>query len=123
MEDRSTVQAIGADGKPKGEPVAFDAKHPSDEARKLVAGVIADAFALEPSTAAGRIPQRVVDELKHCRTRAKDFAQAYSEAIKAQAQKYAIKPGALKRYVNALEADKLEELDGETEDLTRLIEG
>ena len=52
---------------------------------------------------------------------AKDHSQAFADAVKAQAQKYGIKPGALKRYVVALEDDKLDELDAETDDLGRLI--
>ena len=77
-------------------------------------------FALEPS-APGVVPQRVIDELVRARTVAKDHAEAYSGAVTAQAEHYKIKAGALKRYVAALQADKLEELDRETDDLERLI--
>ena len=77
-------------------------------------------FMLEPSEP-GIVPERVIAELRQARTIAKDHAQAFSDAVTAQATKYQIKPGALKRYVCALEADKLEELDAETDDLDRLI--
>lgn len=78
-------------------------------------------FALEPSAEPGHVPERVIDELRQARTTAKDYAQAFADAVKAQAEKYRVKPGALRRYVTALEADKLEELDAETDDLDRLI--
>lgn len=79
-------------------------------------------FALEPSEPeGGRIPWSVIDELRHARAIAKDYVQGYSDAAKAQAEKYKLKPSALKRYIAALEDDKLDDLDAETNDLEKLI--
>jgi len=77
-------------------------------------------FALE-SGEPGVVPERVISELRRSRANAKDYAQAFSDAVTAQATKYSIKPGALKRYIVALEADKVDELDAETDDLERLL--
>lgn len=77
-------------------------------------------FDLETITP-GIVPQRVIDALCDARTTAKDYAEAYNGAIVAQAEKYKIQPGALKRFINAKEADALEKLDKETDDLERLI--
>lgn len=79
-----------------------------------------EAFALEPPEP-GKVPDRVIDELRRARTVAKDHAQAFSDCIKAQAEKYSVKPGALKRYIVALCDDKVEEVENETDDLQRLI--
>lgn len=78
-------------------------------------------FNLEPDAPAGKVPQRVVDELVRCRTEAKDYAQAYTDAIKAQAEKHKLKPSALKKYVNAIEADKREDLRKEVDDVEKLL--
>ena len=80
-----------------------------------------DEFELEPSVPPGEIPQATIDELRECRRRAKDFAQAFSEAVKAQAEKYGIAPGALRKYVCALEDDTVERVADETADLERLL--
>ena len=76
-------------------------------------------FNLEPSH--GTIPPRVVEELVSARTYAKDASEAFGDAIKAQAAKYQLKPAALRKYVAALEADKLDEAKVETEQLADLI--
>lgn len=78
-------------------------------------------FKLEPSEPDGNIPQRVIDELVESRRIAKDYAQGYADALKAQAEKYKLKPGALKRYVNAVEGNTLEDLDAEADDLAKLL--
>ena len=80
-----------------------------------------DEFELEPSTPVGEIPDKIITELRECRRRAKDFAQAFSEAVKAQAEKYGIAPGALRKYVCALEDDTVERVADETADLERLL--
>ena len=67
------------------------------------------------------IPPRVIDELCAARTTAKDYAEAYTGAVTAQAERYKIKPAALKRYIAAKEADKLDDLDAEMNDLEKLI--
>ena len=69
---------------------------------------MADEFALEPSPPDGTIPERVIDELRHARRIAKDYAQSFSDAVKAQAELRKIKPSALKRYIAALEDDTLD---------------
>lgn len=85
-------------------------------------GAEAPPFDLEPSDVpTGSIPERVIDELRHARSEAKDYAQAFGDAVKAQALKYGINAGALRRYVCALEADNLEAVDAETRDLEKLI--
>lgn len=55
-----------------------------------------EAFKLEPEKP-GKIPQRVIDELRHCYREAKDYTGALTDAIKNQAEKHKIKPGALQR--------------------------
>lgn len=78
-------------------------------------------FALEPDTP-GIVPQRVVDELRRCYREAKDYAQALGDAIKAQAEKHSVEPGALRKYIAALESDDIEDTRREIDDLRRLIE-
>lgn len=76
------------------------------------------AFAVVP----GQVPQPAIDELRQaCRT-ASDFSAAFREACTAQAEKYKIKPKALRRYIVALEGDKLADAEKEAEDLQALIE-
>lgn len=107
MNDRTKVTITSADAK------ALLAKMSSeDEAR-------APDFALEPSD--GNIPPRVIDALCAARTTAKDYAEAYSGAVTAQAEKYKLRPAALKRFINAREADKMDDLDAELNDLEKLI--
>ena len=79
-------------------------------------------FQLEPEKP-GNVPPRVIEELRHCYREAKDYSLALSEAMKAQAEKHKIKPGALRRYIAALEGDKLDEAKAEAADLERLIAG
>lgn len=79
----------------------------------------AETFALEPSD--GNIPPRVIDELCAARTTAKDYAEAYTAAVTGQAERYKINPAALKRFINAKTADKLDDLDAELNDLEKLI--
>ena len=78
-----------------------------------------DDFNLEPSD--GNIPERVIDELCAARTTAKDYAEAYNGAVTAQAERYKLKPGALKRFIAAKEADKMADLNAEMSDLEKLI--
>lgn len=80
-----------------------------------------DEFALEPSVPRGEIPERVIGELRTARRTAKDYARAYSDAAKAQAGKYGVNERALKRFIAALEDDKVGELDAEAQALERLI--
>lgn len=79
-------------------------------------------FALEPDVEPGTVPAPVIYELRRCYREAKDYAGALSDAMKAQAEKFKIKPGALKRYIAALEGDKIDEARTEAEQLERLIE-
>ena len=80
-----------------------------------------DDFALEPDVENGKLPERVVDELVHCRTIAKDYAQAYSDAAKAQAERYGIPVGAVKRYIAWLADDKMADGRNEVDALERLM--
>jgi hypothetical protein len=85
-------------------------------------GQLKPDFALESPPQPGVIPERVIAELRRARATAKDYATAYSEAAKAQAEKHGIRPRALKAYIAALEDDSLAELDAETQDLERLLD-
>ena len=78
-------------------------------------------FELEPSPPDGNIPERVIDELRQAYAIAKDHTQSYSDAAKAQAEKFKIKPGALKKYIAALENDSIDDLGDELHDIERLI--
>lgn len=75
------------------------------------------AFTIVP----GQVPQPVIDELREACRRASDFSASFGEACNAQAEKYKIKPKALRRYVVALEGDKLRDVEKEAEDLQALI--
>lgn len=77
-------------------------------------------FALEPSVEPGRVPERVIAQLRYACAVAKDHAQAFGDAVDAQAKKYAVNKSALKRYVKALEGDTLPELDAEAEAILAL---
>ena len=78
-------------------------------------------FELEPSVPEAGVPEPVLDELVNAKTVAKDYAQAFADACKAQAEKYGVKISALKRYVTAREADHLEEAAAEAADVLKLI--
>jgi hypothetical protein len=78
-------------------------------------------FNLEPPLEPGHIPPRVVDELRHVYRVAKDYAGAFGDSVKAQAEKHKIAPGALRKYIAALEGDKLSEAAKEADDLARLL--
>jgi hypothetical protein len=80
-----------------------------------------EVFALEPSEP-GVVPPRVIEELRRGFREAKDYADAFGEAVKAQAEKHGIKLKALRRYIAALESDKLDEEAAVAADLERLIE-
>jgi hypothetical protein len=77
-------------------------------------------FSLEPSEP-GTVPARVIDELRRAYREATDYAGAFGDAVKAQAEKYMINAKALRRYIAALEGDKLDEAAEEAADLERLI--
>lgn len=79
-------------------------------------------FTLEPDVHPGTVPPRVIDELRHCFRIARDHTKAYGDALVAQAEKFKVKPGALRRYIAAVEGDKLEDVERENDDLARLIE-
>ena len=117
FDDRTTVEVMHSDGTKSGPmPLGTFAA-----AAELVAPGPPD-FALEPSEH-GTVPERIISELRSGRARAKDATQAYSDACKAQAERYGIKPAALKRYIAALEDDKVDEAAAEAADLERLIDG
>lgn len=80
-----------------------------------------DDFALESGLPKGEIPDRIVQELVRCREIAKDYAQGYSDAVKAQAEKHGIPVAALKRYVAALGDDKMQDARNEVEALDKLL--
>lgn len=113
----TTVEIIDADGKGSG-PMPLGTFADAVRANRALDG--SPPFDLE-SEEPGKVPDRVISELRTARYVAKDYATAFSDCIKAQAEKYGVKPGALKRYIVALEEDKLEEVDAETDDLARLI--
>src|SRR5689334_21658443 len=73
-------------------------------------------FALEPSEP-GIVPARVIEELRRCYREAKDYAGALTDAIKNQAEKHSVEPGALRKYIAALESDDIEDTRKEIDDL------
>lgn len=84
-------------------------------------GTQIDAFNADMEAAPGQIPDRVIEELRACCHQAADYAGAFTDACKHQAEKYKIKPGALKKFIKGLEGDKLDDLEAETDDLAALI--
>jgi len=82
--------------------------------------MMTDDFALEP-VEPGVVPPRVIDELRRCYREATDYGAAFSDAVKAEAEKYVINAKALRRYIAALEGDKLDEAAKEAADLEKLI--
>lgn len=78
-------------------------------------------FELEESPVRGEVPERVITELVNAKGTARNLAKAFGDSIKTQAEKYGIKPGALRKYVTARHADKIEEVDAELTDLAKLI--
>lgn len=79
-------------------------------------------FELEPPPPPGELPDRVLEELIHVRTIAKDYASSYSEAVKTQAEKYKINVAALKRFIAAKCDDKLAEAQEEADALAKLLD-
>jgi hypothetical protein len=77
-------------------------------------------FELEQPTP-GAPSEHVIAELRRCYREAKDFSQAFGEAVKTQAEKHKLKPGALRKYVAALEGDSVDALTAEVEDIERLV--
>lgn len=115
---KETIELTTSDGRSTG-PVPIDV---FKKAVEVVRGKKTEApadFALEPSD--GNIPDRVIEELREAYELAKDRAQSYSDAAKAQAEKYKLKPGALKKYIAALANDSIAKLDAEMTDLEKLI--
>jgi hypothetical protein len=82
---------------------------------------MSDDFSLEPAPSQGEIPQRVIDELVGARRIAKNFVEAFADAVIAQADKYKVNKSALKRYVCAIESDKIDEMNSEVADLEKLL--
>lgn len=78
-------------------------------------------FSLEPPLKPGDIPERVILELRQACAIAVDYAGAFSDACKAQAEKHGVAAGALKRYIKALEGDKIDDARKEADDLLALI--
>lgn len=103
--------------------VTFNGGQIAQLGKESVAMTDGKDFALEPSVELGHVPDRVVEELLSAYRIAKDYATAYSDAAKAQAEKHRVSPGALKRYVSALAGGKVDEVSKEAADLARLIEG
>jgi hypothetical protein len=68
------------------------------------------------------IETAVIDELVTLRADARMSAESFTEAVKEQSEKAGISKGALRRYVCALEKDKLDSLDAEASDLANLLE-
>jgi hypothetical protein len=68
------------------------------------------------------LTKATIDELVNLRSEAKLAAETFSEAVAAQAEKHGVNKGALKKYVSALEADKVGKLDEETAAILELIE-
>lgn len=82
----------------------------------------ADTDLAGPIPKHGEVPQATIEELVAARVMASDYAKAFADAVKAQAERYKIKPGALRRYVCALAGDKVEDVERETDDLAALLD-
>ena len=74
-----------------------------------------------PEPGSKRLDAATIAELVGLRSLARGAAETFSEAIKAQSEACGLSRSALRRYVCALEADKLQKLDAEAEDLARLM--
>jgi hypothetical protein len=70
-----------------------------------------------------KMDRAVINELVQLRSEAKLRAEIFSEAVAEQAKKNEISKGALRRYVCAVEADKLEALGAEAQALEELLTG
>jgi hypothetical protein len=77
-------------------------------------------FALE-SPEPGKVPDRVIAELRNLRKRAKEAGTDFKNAVNDQSAKYKVEPGALRAYVVALESDTIAQIAAEAADLERLI--
>lgn len=70
------------------------------------------------------IPSDILDELVVLRTKAKDAAANFTEAVKAQAEDHEIGKGALRRFVCAVEmadSEKMAQFEAEIEAIQRLL--
>lgn len=81
-----------------------------------------DEFELEPPKP-GAPSEHVIAELRRCYREAKDYTGAFTEAIKAQAEKHKLAPGALRKYIAALDGDKISDAEKEASDIELLIKG
>lgn len=81
----------------------------------------AGGFDLEAPLTPGEVPQRVIDELRGACGTASDYALAFNDAVKAQAEKHKVAPKALRRFIVALEGDKVKAAEKEAEDLQSLV--
>ena len=68
------------------------------------------------------IDQATIDELAELYAASRGAAEAFSTAVAAQAEKHDISKSALRRFIAAKYADKLYTLNGEAEDLAKLLE-
>lgn len=69
----------------------------------------------------GKVSGPTLQELVRLKAEAKSAAKEFADAIEAQAKKHRVKKPALRRYVTAIEADKLHDLHAETESLAGLM--
>lgn len=78
-------------------------------------------FKLAASEPLGRVPMNVVNELVGLKESAKAAGKDYTTAIEAQAKKFKMRKAALNRYITALAADTVDDLERETEDLAKQL--
>lgn len=90
---------------------------------EMTSATAAPPFELEAPLEPGKVPERVIDELRTSFRIATDYAGAFSDALRAQAEKHRIHPKALRRYIVALEGDKVGDAKKELDDLERLLDG
>lgn len=64
-----------------------------------------------------------IDELVQLRASARLAAEDFTEAVRAVALSHEIPKGALRRYIQAREKDKMQDLDDESTALAALLEG
>lgn len=120
---KAPAKVLGTDGKahdlPGIEKTTVTMKSPGGKEVDITKAL--ESFSLEQSGKRGEIPERTVVHLIALRALAVEAAGEYGEACKKQAKKYAVNAGALKRYINARDSDKLGDARAEADDLLLLL--
>jgi len=81
-----------------------------------------EKFDLEPTLPTGQIPARVLVELIALRAAQRSAIETYAEAVTAQATKFSVGKKALRRFIAAVDNDKLADLKLECAGVQQLID-